>query len=309
MGYRAFASLLAIATVAPFASGVAHAEPLTIGACEELKSELTRLDSVDVTRALDEGPDWAKKNLSGEQLDSAKRYVYVEELVRFRCPARDDPNGKPPPLPAASPHRAEKIKELEALTKAEAAKQAEADKQAEEARKQAEAEAERQKAAEAEAAKQAAKQAEAEKQKAAEENAPQVSGGIAPQPFDQKPVGPQKAAASVSAGAEPLDIKDSIVKTRMGSEDATAPIQDAEGKKASADRPAPLSADGIVPGEKEDPAMRNPVRHQRASRAEPVQAMPVDAERLKAARSELERRSAEQADDNSWFSFFRRSFR
>lgn len=312
MRHSAFASLLAIATVAPFASGIAHAEPLTIGACEELKAELMRLDSVDVTRALAEGPDWATKNLSGEQLESAKRYVYVQELVQFRCPEREDPNGKPPPLPAASPHRAEKIKELEALTKAEAAKQAEAEKQAVAARKQAEAEAEKQKAAEAEAARQeAAKQAQAVKQKAAEEIAPQAGGIIPPQPFDQKPADAQKPAASASAGAEPSEIKESVVKTRLGGEDATVPNRDADSEKASLGRAAPLSADGIVTGGQENPAMRSGAVHGRASQAEPVQAVPVDAEKLKAARSELERRSAEQAeaDDDSWFSLFRRSFR
>ncbi len=305
MRYRAFASVLTFAIVAPFAAaGIARAEPLTIGACEELKAELTRLDSIDVTRALDEGPEWATKNLSGEQLERAKRYVHVDEIVRFRCPEREDlTNGKPPPLPEPAPHRVQKIKETEVLAKVETAKQAEAERQME-ALKAAEAER---------AAQGAARQAEAEKRKAEAEAARAAQEPGSP-PFaaaDEsgrqggRAASADKAAASLAPGGKQPGGGEPLLKTRLKGDPVGLSLQ------AQPNRRAPLSADGIVPGEPQDPAKRRQAGNQRASRAEPVQAVPVDVQQLKAAQSEAEQRSLERAkaDEDSWFSFFRRSFR
>jgi hypothetical protein len=197
-----FGRLVSGAMALALLAGPARAAPLPAAECDELKVELLALETADVTRPLEMGPEWARSNLDKAALERVHRYVEVEETVRFRCPVREPAfDGKIPPLPVASPHRADKLKDYERIVREQAA--AEAARAAEERAEALRAEEER-RAAEARAdaaAKEAIARAEAE---AALKPAVADGAPVAPAALisDSPQVGPEAAAADEpSAGA------------------------------------------------------------------------------------------------------------
>jgi hypothetical protein len=73
------------------------AVPLDVTQCASLESERQKLvaDRVDVSLA--NGPEWAKANLSADQIKAVYRLLELKEQVLFRCPSLNpdvapDPN-------------------------------------------------------------------------------------------------------------------------------------------------------------------------------------------------------------------------
>ncbi len=69
----------------------APAKPLEYDNCQELKTEQRTLRNAGVERNMRRGPDWAKANLTDEDLGQVRRYLTVEELIRFRCGIKRKP--------------------------------------------------------------------------------------------------------------------------------------------------------------------------------------------------------------------------
>jgi hypothetical protein len=66
--------------------GPALAAPLDQGACESLKIEYDKLIAGGTKTDMQQGPDWAKANLSVERLGQISRFIDLEEQLSFRCP-------------------------------------------------------------------------------------------------------------------------------------------------------------------------------------------------------------------------------
>jgi hypothetical protein len=66
------------------ASGLS-AEPLDKEACERLQSEKQTLVVLGVDKEFSKGPEWAKANLAQSELNLLKRYIDLEEQLKFRC--------------------------------------------------------------------------------------------------------------------------------------------------------------------------------------------------------------------------------
>jgi hypothetical protein len=66
------------------ASGLS-AEPLEKEACERLQSEKQTLIVLGVDKEFSKGPEWAKANLAQSELNLLKRYIDLEEQLKFRC--------------------------------------------------------------------------------------------------------------------------------------------------------------------------------------------------------------------------------
>ncbi len=62
-----------------------HAARLGKDACYELRVELGYLRAAGAEEDMTLGPDWAKVNLTREELKNVQRLVEVEEQLRFRC--------------------------------------------------------------------------------------------------------------------------------------------------------------------------------------------------------------------------------
>ena len=65
-------------------SGVAG-DPLDKEACGKLQSEKQALVVLGVDKEFAKGPDWAKANLAQAELNLLKRYLTIEEQLKFRC--------------------------------------------------------------------------------------------------------------------------------------------------------------------------------------------------------------------------------
>lgn len=96
--------------------GAASAKPLSSEECEELISEWKGLVSVE--NMVRQDPQAAvKAGLNAQKLERIKRYLFVEEQLRFRCPgvklpdvpmpqdanASETPSGPTVPLPLRKP--------------------------------------------------------------------------------------------------------------------------------------------------------------------------------------------------------------
>ncbi len=75
-------ALLAGLAFAPLA---ASAAPLDQKECERLKAEKRSLAGLGVEKDMAKGPEWVKANLQASQLDLIKRYLTVDEQLKFRC--------------------------------------------------------------------------------------------------------------------------------------------------------------------------------------------------------------------------------
>jgi hypothetical protein len=61
------------------------AEPLDKDACGKLQAEKASLIVLGVDKEFSKGADWAKANLPQAELDQLKRYLTIDEQLKFRC--------------------------------------------------------------------------------------------------------------------------------------------------------------------------------------------------------------------------------
>lgn len=71
--------------IAPCSVGSALAEPLPKERCAELTAERTLLEGGGAAENLERGPEWAKANLTPEQISYVRRLIAVREDLLFRC--------------------------------------------------------------------------------------------------------------------------------------------------------------------------------------------------------------------------------
>jgi len=76
---------VALLTACVAASSAAFAAPLDKGACEQLQAEKATLVGLRIDQVFARGPDWAKANLVPSDLDLVKRYIDLDEQLKFRC--------------------------------------------------------------------------------------------------------------------------------------------------------------------------------------------------------------------------------
>jgi len=69
----------------------AFAKPLEYDYCQELKTEQRTLRNKGVEVNMRRGTDWAKANLTDEDLSRIRRYLTVEEQIQFRCGIKRKP--------------------------------------------------------------------------------------------------------------------------------------------------------------------------------------------------------------------------
>lgn len=75
-------ALLASLALTPLPGGAA---PLGKEECKRLKVEKKSLAGQGVAKNMAKGPEWVKANLGASQLDLIKRYILVNEQLKFRC--------------------------------------------------------------------------------------------------------------------------------------------------------------------------------------------------------------------------------
>jgi hypothetical protein len=75
------ASMLLGANVPAVSAGILDAE-----SCRRHKSEYDALANSGIRDVMTKGPEWAKTNLTKERMEQVRRYLALEEDVRFRCP-------------------------------------------------------------------------------------------------------------------------------------------------------------------------------------------------------------------------------
>ena len=105
----------------------AHAGMHDAETCRRIKSEHDTLAGSGIREMMAKGPEWAKANLAADRMLQIRRYLALEEDVRFRCPlgkARPDLEaaeneagstttlqpGDPTPVPKSVPRTASKAK-------------------------------------------------------------------------------------------------------------------------------------------------------------------------------------------------------
>ena len=131
-------SLLLLAATTPASAGMLDAD-----SCRRFKSEYDALATSGIREIMSKGPDWAKTNLAKDRMEQVRRYLSLEEDVRFRCPlgkarpeleaaeseagaTTDDtaPAGKPAPPAATKPPRKAKPSAAQTADTAKAQPQA-----------------------------------------------------------------------------------------------------------------------------------------------------------------------------------------
>ncbi len=85
MSLRRLAIVISLVTGASVVSGPLRTEPLAKEDCDKLMAEKSELTGAGVRDQFDKGPEWAKANMSPEQLGRVKRFITVEEQLNFRC--------------------------------------------------------------------------------------------------------------------------------------------------------------------------------------------------------------------------------
>lgn len=92
----AAALFLGVAGYAPASS----ADPLDKDTCSKLQAEKQTLSMLGVDKEYAKGPDWAKANLRPAELNNLRRFINIDEQLKFRCgfaivtlraPATDEP--------------------------------------------------------------------------------------------------------------------------------------------------------------------------------------------------------------------------
>jgi hypothetical protein len=79
---KAVTALLLAVLAAP--AGVL-AEPLAKEACDKLVAEKQSLTMLGVDKEYAKGADWAKANLAQGELNNLKRFLTIDEQLKFRC--------------------------------------------------------------------------------------------------------------------------------------------------------------------------------------------------------------------------------
>jgi hypothetical protein len=131
MGCRVLAGALLLGgAIAGANSGLA--ETLDKDACAKLTTERQSLATMGVEQNMAKGPKWASANLPASGLDLIKRYITIDEQIKFRCraePVAAEPVAAPaaeekPQKPAATAAKASLARSLPATAKAAPAKAA-----------------------------------------------------------------------------------------------------------------------------------------------------------------------------------------
>jgi hypothetical protein len=109
----------AVAATAALLLGAAGARAgmLEPEACDKLKAEHETLTQQGLKEQLAKGPEWAKAQLPADKIERLRRYLAIDEDIKFRCPV-----AKPRPTPeqiAAAEERKEKRKAARAAKAAE----------------------------------------------------------------------------------------------------------------------------------------------------------------------------------------------
>lgn len=63
----------------------AFSAPLDKDACANLSQEMQNLKALDVDKLMEKGPEWAISNLSQNDLSLIRRYINLDEQIKFRC--------------------------------------------------------------------------------------------------------------------------------------------------------------------------------------------------------------------------------
>lgn len=79
--------LTCLVIIAVTAWGKAQAEPLDKAVCLGLRKEKSALVSQGLEKTMARGPEWVEANLDAQTFDQIKRFIHIEELILFRCPA------------------------------------------------------------------------------------------------------------------------------------------------------------------------------------------------------------------------------
>jgi hypothetical protein len=77
-----FAAFIVAVFAVPFQLA---ASPLDKKACEKLVAEKKSLVEQGAEKNKGKGPEWAKAHLKPTQLEQVKRYIAVDEQLKFRC--------------------------------------------------------------------------------------------------------------------------------------------------------------------------------------------------------------------------------
>jgi hypothetical protein len=76
-----FTAIVLASASTPGRAGILDAE-----SCRRHKSEYDTLGASGIREMMAKGPEWAKANLTKERMEQVRRYLTLEEDVRFRCP-------------------------------------------------------------------------------------------------------------------------------------------------------------------------------------------------------------------------------
>lgn len=68
-----------------FVSMPTLAAPLDKGDCEKLVQNFQNMKALDVDKMMANGPEWAISHLSPVDLNLVRRYIDLDEQIRFRC--------------------------------------------------------------------------------------------------------------------------------------------------------------------------------------------------------------------------------
>lgn len=80
---------LALAAGLTGSAAIAQAEPMTFRDCISMDGEHRKLIAEGVGKHLAKGPEWAKANLSEEQIKKVKLLIAAKEAIAFRCNAKE----------------------------------------------------------------------------------------------------------------------------------------------------------------------------------------------------------------------------
>jgi len=94
-------AVLCVGVFAPAWVSTVRGEPLPKERCAELAAELSLLEGGGAAENIQRGPEWAKANLTPEQMGYVRRLIAVREDLLFRC--RNFAPDEEAPLPSSAP--------------------------------------------------------------------------------------------------------------------------------------------------------------------------------------------------------------
>lgn len=99
-GRKVVAAALLAAGLVPVTA--ADARPLKKEQCDALAQERAKLATSGVERAIVKGPSWTQQNMAVGIVGKVRRYIEVEEQLRFRCTGKKPPEWPPEASAAAT---------------------------------------------------------------------------------------------------------------------------------------------------------------------------------------------------------------